>query len=356
MELYRTITVQTEAPYDILVGRGLLDEFSSLMERLGAGRPKLAIITDSHVDPLYGAPLLERLRQSGWQAAKYVFPAGEASKNLETVREVYRFFAQEQITRTDLVIALGGGVVGDLAGFAAATWLRGVRFIQIPTTLLAMIDSSVGGKTAVDLPEGKNLVGAFWQPALVVCDVDTLSTLPQDVFSDGTAEAIKYGAILDESLFSLLEGGKLREALLEAITRCIQLKKRVVEQDERDTGLRQCLNFGHTFGHALEKYHQFSLSHGRGVAIGMVMVTAACERQGLTPAGTAARIASCCRQYGLPTDDPAPLEILCQNCLGDKKRKGSKITLVILDRIGQFRLYPLEAQQLPAFMGEGQDG
>lgn len=356
MELFRTVTVHTGRPYDILVGQGLLEQLPARLEQLEGRRPKLAIVTDSHVDPLYGQQLLERLRRQGWQAAKFVFPAGEASKHLGTVQEVYQFFSREQITRSDLVVALGGGVVGDLAGFAAATWLRGVRFVQVPTTLLAMIDSSVGGKTGVDLPEGKNLVGAFWQPSLVVCDVDTLGTLPEETFADGVAEAIKYGAILDPELFGLLEQGQLREHLLEVIARCIQLKQQVVEQDERDTGLRQCLNFGHTLGHALEKYHQFALSHGKGVAIGMVMLTGACERRGITPPGTAQRIAACCRQYGLPTGDPAPLDALCQNCLGDKKRSGSRLTLVVLDRIGQFRLYPVEAEALPAFLEGARHG
>ena len=356
MEQFCTVHVRTGQPYEILVGRGLLEQLPAMLAQPEGRRPKIAIVTDSHVDPLYGEPLLQRLLQQGWKAAKFAFPAGETSKHLGTVQEVYRFFSQEQITRTDLVIALGGGVVGDLAGFAAATWLRGIRFIQVPTTLLAMIDSSVGGKTGVDLPEGKNLVGAFWQPALVVCDADTLATLPQETFADGVAEAIKYGAILDEQLFSLLEQGKLPDHLLEVIARCIQLKADVVEQDERDTGVRQCLNFGHTLGHALEKYHQFSMTHGKGVSIGMVMLTGACERHGITPEGTAQRIAACCRQYGLPTHDQAPLEALCQNCLGDKKRKGSQLTLVVLDRIGKFRLYPVEAQGLRAFLEGTENG
>ena len=213
-----------------------------------------------------------------------------------------------------------------------------------------MIDSSVGGKTGVDIPQGKNLVGAFWQPKLVVCDPNTLDTLPEETLADGIAEAIKYGAILDSSLFELLENSDLQEHLEEVISRCVNLKREVVEQDERDKGIRQWLNFGHTLGHAVETYSNFTLAHGRGVAIGMVMVSKACENAGITPKGTAKRIADCCQRYGLPVSTDAPLAVLCETCMHDKKRTGSKISLVVLERIGKATLYPVEANQLSSFL------
>ena len=210
-------------------------------------------------------------------------------------------------------------------------------------------------KDRYDIPQGKNLVGAFWQPSLVICDPSTLDTLPAVYFSDGIAEAVKYGAILDDSLFRLFEEGRLREQLTEVIARCIDLKRLVVEQDERDTGLRQQLNFGHTFGHAIEKQAQFTITHGQGVAIGMVLISHASERAGLTPAGTADRIRSCLRLYGLPTSTDYPIGLLCQNAMGDKKRSGSKIKLVVLERIGQATLHPVDTDRLLSFMTEESD-
>lgn len=347
----RTITVQTGRPYEIQIEAGLFNRISeSLSNLLGTKKPTLAIVTDDTVDALYGETLHQQLIDAGYSVCKFAFKHGEESKTLETVNRVYDFFAANSITRSDLVIALGGGVVGDLAGFAAASWLRGIDFIQIPTTLLAMIDASVGGKTGVDIPQGKNLVGAFWQPKLVICDPATLNTLPKETFVDGVAEAIKYGAILDSSLFKLLESKPIEFYLDEVISRCVDLKREVVEQDERDKGVRQWLNFGHTLGHAVETYSDFTLAHGRGVAIGMVMVCEACEKAGITPEGTAKRIAECCQRYGLPTSTDAPLSVLCKTCMGDKKRSGSNINLVVLDKIGKASLYPVQAEKLYTFM------
>ena len=352
----KTIQVNTGRPYRIQIGSGLLDQAPALIaQAYGDRRPRLAVITDDTVDQFYGDHLTALLERAGYPVCKFVFPHGEQSKNLQTVHAVYGFLSENGITRTDVVVALGGGVVGDLAGFAAATWLRSVDFIQIPTTFLSMIDSSVGGKTGVDIPQGKNLVGAFWQPSLVICDPSTLDTLPAVYFSDGIAEAVKYGAILDDSLFRLFEEGRLREQLTEVIARCIDLKRLVVEQDERDTGLRQQLNFGHTFGHAIEKQAQFTITHGQGVAIGMVLISHASERAGLTPTGTADRIRSCLRLYGLPTSTDYPIGLLCQNAMGDKKRSGSKIKLVVLERIGQATLHPVDTDRLLSFMTEESD-
>ena len=358
----KTISVNTGHPYQIHIGRGLLDCIPKLLSPVcGARRPKLAVITDDRVDSLTfpdgRQPMqtfLTAFEEAGYSVCKFVFPNGEASKTLDTVRQAYAFFSEHEITRTDMVIAFGGGVVGDLAGFAAASWLRGIDFIQIPTTLLAMVDSSVGGKTGVDIPQGKNLVGAFWQPSLVVCDMDMLSLLPDDTFADGMAEVIKYGAVFDQELFEQLKRGKEAligpSALEGIIARCVDLKRRVVEDDERDKGSRQLLNFGHTFGHAIEKQSNFTITHGNGVAIGMVMMARACERAGLAPAQTAARMEACCRAHGLPVETDIPIETLCKHAMGDKKRAGNDITLIILRSIGQAALYPVAAEHLLACM------
>lgn len=350
----KTIQIETGKPYDIHIGTGAFRELPVLLDRLYDGRrPNVALITDSNVNELYGRKAIGYLKAAGFVAHRYSFPSGEASKTLRTAERIYKFLAKNSITRSDIIVALGGGVVGDIAGFAAATWLRGIDFIQIPTTFLAMIDSSVGGKTGVDTAAGKNLVGAFWQPSMVICDPRMLDTLSDPFFADGVAEAIKYGAIMDEKLFELLESRSVRRRIGYVIRRCIELKKQVVEQDERDHGVRQWLNFGHTLGHAIEKQSEFAVSHGRGVAIGMVLLTRACERAGVTPPGTADRIASCCERYSLPTETDIPLDLICESCLGDKKRSGDMLTLVTLEQLGKASLYPIEADRLYDFMTEG---
>lgn len=347
----RTIEVKTGRHYTIQIEGGLLAQLPALLTQAYPQRcPKLAIITDDQVDSYYGDFVQQMLEDAGYCVCKYVFLHGESSKTPETVGNVYAFLSENSITRTDIILALGGGVVGDLAGFCAATWLRGVDFVQIPTTLLAMIDSSVGGKTGVDLPQGKNLVGAFYQPSLVVIDVHTLRTLPEHIFVDGIAEAIKYGAILDEKLFFLLENGALSSYLEYVICRCVDLKRMIVEQDEQDKGVRQWLNFGHTIGHAIEKESNFSVSHGNGVAIGMVMLTKACEQHGITPKGTAQRISACCSQYGLPVSTDFSIETLAKNCMSDKKRDGSKLILVTLEKIGKASFYPIQTDQFIDFL------
>lgn len=347
----KTILTRTGNPYSIYIETGLLQNAPAYVKDCG----QFAVITDDTVDALYAGPLAQALRDAGRRVCKYVFPHGEASKTLDTVRDVYAFLAENNITRSDSVIAVGGGVVGDLAGFAAATWLRGIPFIQVPTTLLAMVDSSVGGKTGVDLPEGKNLVGAFWQPSMVLCDPATLKTLPAETLSDGVAEAIKTGAILDADLFECLERGELEQRMEEIIYRCVDHKRSVVEQDERDKGVRQWLNFGHTLGHAIEKESGYAIAHGKAVAIGMVMMAGACEKNGITPAGTARRIAACCARYGLPTTTDYDLKTLCGHCMGDKKRSGGEIALAVLERLGKAALYPVKADALLPFLeGVGQ--
>ena len=348
----KRITVNTARTYDILIGGVLLDKAGELSRKVNGGQ-KALIITDSNVASLYGGRAAASYRRAGYETDILVFPAGEQSKKLDTVFAFYARLAKNGLTRKDLLVALGGGVTGDMAGFAAATWLRGIDFVQIPTTLLAQVDSSVGGKTGVDIPEGKNLVGAFWQPALVIADTDTLDTLPRNVFSDGMAEVIKTAAIKDASLFKLLESqtSPLLEDREKIIARCVDIKRAIVEQDEREAGERKLLNFGHTIGHALEKYYGYaSLSHGFAVAVGMSWITKASENRGLTRPGTLSRLDTLLKKFCLPTDDPAPLKDLLSGILLDKKRAGLDIDLVLLNSIGHSFIHPVPIDKITEFL------
>lgn len=343
------ISVNTGKPYQVVIEKGSLAFAGSYMKESGSSG-KAAVITDDVVDALYGDKLVSSLELSGFEVCRMAVPHGEGSKSLGTLEKVYGFLSENSVTRSDRIVALGGGVVGDLAGFAASTWLRGVSYIQVPTTFLAAIDSSVGGKTAVNIPEGKNLIGSFWQPSLVICDPDTLSTLSDEIFADGMAEAVKYGCIWDQELFRLLEAQPVMDHLERIIARCVEIKAQVVSADERDHGLRNILNFGHTMGHAIEKYHRFSISHGKGVAVGMVLAAEAGEAAGITSPGTARRIKALLTASGLPTEDEAPLDTLCALCLGDKKRDGQRLNLILLEELGKAVIHPILTDEVEAFI------
>lgn len=290
----KKVTVSASKKYDIKIGSGLLSTIGEEAAALGKAS-KVCIVSDTNVWPLYGEAVQNSLVKAGFRALSYVFPAGEESKNGSVYLELMNHLAVNHITRSDLIVALGGGVVGDLAGFAAATFLRGIRFIQVPTTLLAAVDSSVGGKTAIDLPAGKNLCGAFCQPSLVLCDTDTLNSLPEDIFRDGCAEVIKYGVLYDPELFTVLEKDGLSFNREDVIARCVDLKRQVVMEDEFDTGARMKLNLGHTIGHGIEARSNFGLSHGKSVAIGMAIVSRASK------CPETDRIIDCIKRFALPT-------------------------------------------------------
>ena len=278
----------------------------------------------------------------------FVFPAGEASKNIHTLSHLLEFLAKEEMTRTDMIVALGGGVTGDLAGFGAAVYLRGIPFVQIPTTFLAAIDSSVGGKTAVDLEAGKNLAGAFYQPKLVLCDTDVLQTLPEVVFADGIAEALKYGVLGDAALFEKIAGGDFRQDLEKIIETCVSMKRDVVEEDEFDTGKRQLLNLGHTFGHAIEQKSHFQMTHGHAVAIGMHLIAKAAEAKGIAEKGTAATIAKALEQNQLPKETEfSPAEV-AEGTLRDKKRRGGTISFVFPKKIGDCEIVKIPVEEVEA--------
>lgn len=332
--------------YDIIFERGLISSVGDYIARDGK---KLFVLTDDNVAALYADKVVSSLEKAGYTVSLYVLPHGEKTKSFDVLPSVYARLLEEKLTRKDALVALGGGVIGDLCGFVAATYLRGVGFIQIPTSLLAQVDSSIGGKVAVDLPQGKNLVGAFWQPETVLIDVDVLGTLSDAFFTDGMAEVIKYGCIKDKKLFDVLAacGGKdgLLPVLDDVIYRCCDIKREVVEKDEKDKGERMLLNFGHTYGHALEKYYGFEkLSHGNAVAVGMCEISSRAEKRGLTAEGTAEEIARVCDMYGLPESDPAPCAEVVKGIVNDKKNLGDKLVTVLLKEIGESYLYPTTAE------------
>lgn len=330
----RTIKVQTGRPYDIIIERGLIKDCGKYIKEVSQAQ-KVVVVTDSNVNKYYAQNVITSLTACGYAVKLHIFPAGEESKRLSTIADMYNTFADFHMSRKDLVVALGGGVTGDMAGFAAATYMRGIEFVQIPTSLLAQVDSSVGGKTGVDIEQGKNLVGAFWQPSLVIIDPDTLNTLPDRYINDGMAEVIKYGCIKDKELFETLESNNAMDMIEDIIATCVSIKRDIVNEDERESGVRMLLNFGHTLGHSLEKIYNFSkLSHGEAVAIGMVMITKASQKAGITPDGTAERITALCTKYHLPIEDSASLKEIAEVCSSDKKSSGGSVNLVLLKEIG----------------------
>lgn len=341
-----TVTINASKTYDIFIGNGLLSQLGKKAAELGKAK-SVCIVSDSHVWPLYGNIAQESLEKAGFQVTSFVFPAGEESKNGSTWLELLNHLAEHKLTRSDLIVALGGGVVGDLAGFAAASYLRGIRFIQVPTTLLAAVDSSVGGKTAIDLPAGKNLAGAFCQPSLVLCDIDTLNTLSEDIFQDGCAEVIKYGILYDSVLFSHLEKHGPDFDRISVITRCVELKRDVVMEDEFDTGARMKLNLGHTIGHGVEAKSNFRISHGKAVAIGTAIVSRASQCPDTD------RIIAILRKFGLPTNTKYTSEDLYTYTLSDKKRSGGTVNLILPRSIGQCDIVPTPVEHLQSFIEAG---
>lgn len=345
----------TESRYDIHIESGLLAGCAPLLAPYAGSRA--AVVADSNTAPLYAGTLLEQLRRAGIAASVVILPAGEETKCAAQLSRLYDAFLDLHLTRADLVIALGGGVVGDIAGYAACTYLRGVHFVQAPTTLLAQVDSSVGGKVAINHPRGKNLLGAFYQPELVLVDCNTLRTLDARQIGAGLGEVIKYGCICDRALFEQLESLGTRERLMpvlgEVIARCCSLKADYVRRDPHDHGVRMQLNFGHTLAHALENALGYgTLLHGEAVSIGMVAAARWGETLGVTPAGTAARIKAVLAGYGLMTERPVGLdaEALAATMALDKKAEGNTVRAVLLTEIGRCTGVPLTPAQLRALL------
>lgn len=348
----RRIRVDTSSrAYDVVVGAGLLARVGDLVRDV-VGTARCCVVTETNVGPLYAEAVEASLSVAGLEVApRAAFPAGEASKSLATLATILEGLAERGLTRDDVVVALGGGVTGDMAGLAAALYLRGIAVVQVPTSLLAMVDSSVGGKTAVDLPAGKNLVGAFWQPRLVVADVETLSTVPDELFRDSCGEVVKHAVLADAQMLEELAQRPLTSArdverLEDVVARNVAIKRDVVSADERERGLRQTLNLGHTIGHAIEAAGDFSLGHGSCVAAGLCMMARAAAARGWCADETAVRIERCVAAHGLPTDSDLPTDELMGYVAHDKKRHGDGVNVVIPREIGSCEVRRVSLDEL----------
>ena len=335
--------------YPLIIERGVLKD-SGVLIKEAFQKSRSVIISDENVFPLYGKTVADSLAKAGMENETIVLPAGEKTKSFDALIGVYNTLVKMGIQKSDVIVALGGGVIGDLAGFAASSFLRGVGFVQIPTTLLAQVDSSIGGKVAVNLDTGKNLVGAFYHPALVVIDPDVLKTLTDDDFAGGMAEAIKTGAIRDAELFSLIEQNAGRENISrvidEVVKCCCEIKADVVRQDELDNGLRMILNFGHTLAHAIEKMPGNGFTHGQAVSIGMVRFARLGERLGITQAGTSDRIERLVKSFGLPTDAKGDKDKFIEIMKRDKKIREGMLNLILLKEIGQALIHKMPADEV----------
>ena len=343
MKNTKIVPVKASGNYDIIIGEGILEKAGEILSEIK--KPcRAVVITDSNVDKLYSDKVNASLEKSGYLVDKFVFDAGEKSKNAKTFIDILEFLATEKITRSDILIALGGGVVGDITGFAASCYLRGIDFVQIPTTLLAAVDSSVGGKTAIDLEAGKNLAGAFYQPICVICDTDTFKTLNDRELACGYAEVIKYGILFDEDFCKTLLSGECD--INDVVEKCIVFKRDIVEKDEFDNGERKLLNLGHTAAHGIEKVSGYSLSHGQAVAVGMVIAAKIAENLGVCKSQIHGEIEKMLRKFNLPVNYDITAKQLSEAALSDKKRQSSKLTLVLPERIGSCTLHDVNVDSL----------
>lgn len=339
----KVVHVTASRSYDVIIGPGLLTESGTyIRERVGG--KKACIVTDDTVATLYADTVTESLAGAGYEVLRFVIPHGEASKCATNFVALLEHLAENRLTRSDVLVALGGGVVGDLTGFAASAYLRGVAFVQLPTTVLAAVDSSVGGKTAIDLPQGKNLVGAFYQPHLVLCDINAFDTLPEEIFCDGCGEIIKYGMIANEQLLEDLEE-PIRENMERIVATCVEMKRDIVAQDEYDVGVRQLLNLGHTIGHGIEAVSGYRISHGSAIAAGMVIVARAAWKKGWCDRWCVDKVISLNHKYHLPTGTTYGADELYRVMTNDKKRSGDSISLIV--PVGRGRS---EARSIPVDM------
>lgn len=330
----RTVNVPASLEYNVHIESGLIDKCGEYAEKLCKGR-RAVVISDSNVAPLYADRVVKSLENSGFEASTFVIEAGEASKNPDNLVGAANFCIESSLTRSDVIIALGGGVITDLGGLCAAMYQRGINLVQMPTSLLAMVDSSVGGKTAVNLSKGKNMFGVFYQPSAVLCDPETLKTLPGEEFSNGMAEVIKYAVLRGGVLCQLIENDDISTSMDEVIEECVKIKRDYVSADEFDKGERQFLNLGHTVGHAIERSSGLSIAHGSAVATGMCIVARACESEGILSGEDVEYIENMCAKYHLPTKSRIDAEKLFDASLSDKKRAGDNVTLVMIKSVGE---------------------
>lgn len=340
------ISVKKPTGYDIIIENNQLANCGNIIKSAVRGK-NCVVVTDTNVEPLYLDIVTKSLETAGFTVNSFTFIAGEESKNLRTVENMLGAFVAAGLTRSDFAVALGGGVCGDLVGFAAAIYQRGIDFVGIPTTLLAQIDSSIGGKTGCDLVYGKNLVGAFHSPKLVIIDPDCLNTLPPKIFSDGLAEAIKYGVIKSEKLFNRLLNEDAHDFINSLIYECVRIKREITENDFFENGDRMLLNFGHTIGHSIEKYYNFrDITHGEAVGIGMVIMAGAAENHNECQKGTAEKITECLHKYNLPATTAIDTKSLCDGAVNDKKRRGGDIKIIIPEKIGSCKIKQMPISSL----------
>ena len=346
-----TVNVKHPTPYNIIIENGLLSNCGALIRKVARGNTCL-VVTDSNVAQLYLDTVTNSLIAEGFNVESFVFPAGEESKTMRTVENMLGAMCDIGLTRTDFAVALGGGVCGDLTGFASAIYQRGIDYIGIPTTLLSQIDSSVGGKTGCDLVYGKNLVGAFHSPKAVLIDPNCLETLSPEFYSDGLAEAIKYGVIKSEALFNRLLNEDVHDFINELIEECVTIKRNITESDFYESGERMLLNLGHTLGHSIEKYYNYKdITHGQAVGIGMVLTAVSAEANGDCETGTAQKITECLHKYNLPATTGIDIDVLCNGALNDKKRRGKDIKIIIPKKIGLCEIKTLPAINLNQYFG-----
>lgn len=346
------VLVTASKEYNVHIGSGFLDTIGEKIKEIKTPC-RAVIVSDDTVFSLYGERVKTSLEKSGFAVLEYIVPHGENSKSVENFTKIQEFCAENNVTRTDLFIALGGGVVGDLTGFVASTYLRGVDFVQIPTTVLAMVDSSVGGKTAINLNAGKNLCGAFYQPIAVFADCETLKTLPDETFNEGCAEIIKYGMILDGEFLTFLKDNDIKENIEYVIKRCVEIKRDVVDHDEFEKGERKLLNFGHTIGHAIEKCSNLTISHGNAVAIGMVIATKGAFGLGLSDDDYSDVLVPLLQKNNLPTTCEFSADDLYKVSLTDKKRSQDVISLIVPEKYGLCKIHKINIDQLKDFIELG---
>lgn len=348
----KTIQVKASKSYKVKIGTNILKEVTDVLKK----NQKVVIVTDETVAFLHLEKLKNVLLAAGFEPEVFMFPSGEESKCIQVLSCLLEWLAQIPLTRSDMVIAFGGGVTGDLAGFAASIYLRGIEFIQVPTTFLAAIDSSVGGKTGIDLQAGKNLAGSFWQPKEVICDISLLETLSEETFAEGTAEAIKAAILVDSEMFEIIQKGKIQDDLEEIIYRCVSMKRDLVEEDEFDTGQRQLLNLGHTFGHCVEKLSNFEITHGNAVAIGLALIMEAAAAYGHCTKEDAKAVIEALNENGLYTKCPYTADEMIEVMKRDKKRKGDNLTLILPRKIGECFLQTMTLDEAKKYLEVGLQG
>ena len=350
-----TVKVRASKEYNVEIGDGIVSKLGEMTKAVCPKAIKALIVSETNVASLYLDVVKAQIEGAGIEVSTYVFEAGEKSKNINEIAGMWNKMAEAGFTRTDIVVGLGGGVTTDMAGFAASTFLRGIDVIQVPTSLLAMVDASVGGKTGIDIPMGKNQVGAFWQPSLVLEDTSFLKTLPDDVFTEGMGEVTKYAFIMDEKLMDLLEkqNGNIRDdaqVLENVIGMCVADKAEVINEDENDNGRRQILNYGHTAGHVIERDSGFTKPHGICVAKGMGIFMDACVKEGTLSAEDAKRMKDLLAMYKLPVSDEITAEDIVKGAMNDKKKRGNTLSVILVNKIGQAEIKKMTAEEFLKFL------